>query len=271
MLYAAFVLWLLLIVFLGTGVYRLWAGITRPAWVNWALLPGTLVAEMAYIFGCLITGGEIRHARLMPADSSKGAAADGEPATDASPRLKVLGPIVASLLALAACAAAILAANALLGEAVLDQFNRHGGSILPKALPTGWDAFWKQLSGQVALLKATCETLPDLDWLDWRVPLFAYLALCLSVRLGPVRRDLRATLAAAIVVAGVIAIIAAMSKKFSSLMEDLWPLLGYIYATLLLALLASLVIKGIIALAGVLRGGEKRKARGNNPSSKLDR
>ncbi|MCE5328310.1 MAG: hypothetical protein LLG01_18055 [Planctomycetaceae bacterium] len=260
MLYAAFVLWLLLIVFLGTGVYRLWAGMTRPAWVNWALLPGTLVAEMAYIFGCLITGGEIRHARLMPADSSKGAAADGEPATDASPRLKVLGPIIASLLALAACAAAILGANALLGEAVLDQFARQGAT-LPKALPTGWDAFWKQLSGQVSLLKATCEMVPNLDWLNWRVPLFAYLALCLSVRLGPVRRDLRATLAAAVVVALVIAVIAALNKKFSGLMEDLWPLLGYIYATLLLTLLASLMIKGIIALTGVVRGGEKRKSR----------
>ena len=56
MVYVEFTVWLLLIVFCSIAVYRLWTGMVRPAWVNWVLLPGTVVSEMAYIFGCLITG-----------------------------------------------------------------------------------------------------------------------------------------------------------------------------------------------------------------------
>ena len=65
MIYATFTVWLFLVLFVGAGVYRLWSGMVRPAWVNWALLPGTVVSEMAYIFGCLITGGAIRRATLL--------------------------------------------------------------------------------------------------------------------------------------------------------------------------------------------------------------
>ena len=81
MIYAAFTLWLVLILFAGIGVYRLWTKLVKPAWVNWALLPGTVVSEMAYIFGCLITGGEIRRAKLMPDGGGRKGNTDGEPAT----------------------------------------------------------------------------------------------------------------------------------------------------------------------------------------------
>ena len=76
MIYAAFSVYLLGILFTAMGVYRLWAGIVKPGRVNWALLPGTVVAEMAYIFGSLITGGEIRRAKLM--DAGKGGPGRGK-------------------------------------------------------------------------------------------------------------------------------------------------------------------------------------------------
>ena len=116
MIYAAFSVYLLGILFAAMGVYRLWAGLVRPRWVNWALLPGTIVAEMAYILGCLITGGEIRRAKLMDGGGGGGgrrggktdgsSAGEAEPTTEAEPKFRILGPIVAAWLSLVACGAA---------------------------------------------------------------------------------------------------------------------------------------------------------------------
>lgn len=253
LIYAAFTLWLLLIVFLGLGVHRLLSQMFRPAWINWALLPGTVVSEVAYIFGCLITGGEIRRARIMPTSPDSKSAGDAEPITESAAKLKVIGPVVAALVAMVACAGGILAASSLLGEPVMDEFSAAGGS-LAKSLPTSWDLLWVQIDRQVGLLRHTCDALSRLDWLDWRVPLFAYLGVCLSVRLAPVRRDLRATLAAAVVIAGVIAIVGRFSNRFGDLMRDIWPLLAYVYATLLLLLIAALLVRGVVLLLGVLTG-----------------
>ena len=57
---AAFVVYLVLIIFMGLGIYRIWRQMVPTAGISWALLPGTVVSEMAYILGCLIAGGEIR-------------------------------------------------------------------------------------------------------------------------------------------------------------------------------------------------------------------
>ncbi len=65
MIYATFSVWLVLTLFAGMGVYRLWTRLVKPTYVHWALLPGTIVSEMAFIFGCLITGGEVKRAKLI--------------------------------------------------------------------------------------------------------------------------------------------------------------------------------------------------------------
>lgn len=254
MIYAAFTVWLLLILFMGMGVYSLWTSITRPLWINWALLPGTVVSEMAYIFGCLITGGEIKRAKLLDSGSSggKGGAA---PATQAAPRLKVAGPIIASLLAIVGCGAAILVADACLGETVIATFAPpKQATSLPHALPDSWEAFWTQAKNQLQLVKRFCETLTEIDWKNWRVPLFVYAALCLSVRLSPAGRPIRPTLAAVVVIAAAIALTGAIWKKFANLMQDIWPLLSYVWATLLFLLLATLILKGLLALIAALAG-----------------
>lgn len=253
LIYAAFTLWLFLIIFLGLGVYRLLWQMLKPAWINWALLPGTVVSEMAYIFGCLITGGEIRRAKIMPTSPGSRSRGDGEPTTESTPKLKVIGPVVAALIAIVACAGSIVVAGSLLGGPVMDEFSTVG-EWLPKSLPTDWHLLWVQIDRQVGLLRHTCDALRRLDWLDWRVPLFVYLGMCLALRLSPVRRDLRATLAAAVVIAGVIAIVGGISSRFGDLMRDIWPLLAYVYATLLLLLIAVLLVRGVVLLLRVLMG-----------------
>jgi len=263
MIYAAFTMWLVLTVFAGIGVYRMWAALGKPAQVNWALLPGTLVSQMAYIFGCLITGGEIKNAKMVP---SKGDSSGGAPQTSDSPRLKVVGPLVSSLMATVACGAGILAVHHVLGKPVMDRFAGDGGGYtfaapvnteLPKAPPKSWDAGWEMAAGQVGLIKHTCETWWDLDWKNWRVALFVYLAICLAVRLGPVSRPIRPTLGAVCAIAGVIAIIGAIDKDFTNLIDDVWPLLTYVWASLLTLLSGTLAVLGAVALWRILTGKDK--------------
>jgi len=261
MIYAAFTMWLVLTVFAGIGVYRMWASLGKPAQVNCALLPGTLVSQMAYIFGCLITGGEIKNAKMVPA---KGDSGGGAPRTSDSPRLKVVGPLVSSLMALVACAAAILAVHQALGKPVMERFAGGGSSYtssaaagLPKVPPKSWDEGWEMVAGQVGLVKHTCETWWDLEWEKWRVAMFVYLAICLSVRLGPVSRPIRPTLGAVCAIAGVIAIIGAIDKDFTELIDDVWPLLTYVWATLLTLLTGTLAVLGALALWRIMTGKDK--------------
>jgi len=83
-------------------------------------------------------------------------------------------------------------------------------------------------------------------------PLFVYLSACLSVRLAPTTRPVRPTLAAAVLLAAVIAGIGAISGGLRHLINDIWPLLTYIYATLLFLLAVSGLVKGLVALAKAL-------------------
>ena len=263
MIYAAFTMWLVLTVFAGIGVYRMWAALGKPAWVNCALLPGTLVSQMAYIFGCLITGGEIKNAKMVPDKRDSGG---GAPQTSDTPRLKVVGPLVASLVSLVACGGAILAVHYALGKPVIERFaGGSGGSSysssaaaeLPKDLPRSWDAGWKLAADQVGLVKHTCETWWDLEWKNWRVVFFVYLAICLAVRLGPVSRPIRPTLGAVCAIAGVIAIIGAIDKDFTNLIDAIWPLLTYVWASLLTLLIGTLAVLGAVALWRIMTGKDK--------------
>ena len=265
MIYAAFTFYLLLILFMGVGIYKLWTKLTRPGWVNWALLPGTVVSEMAYIFGCLITGGEIRRARLIPGKQAgaggKAGGKDSEPTTEAAPRVKYVGPIVAALASIVACGTAIVAVRGLLGGQVINEFATGGGLLsaaaLPRELPTGWEAIWHHISRQVALLRRMCETWGNVNWLDWSVPVFVYLSLCLSIRLAPVRQAIRASLAAAVAISVAAAATGFVWRRFADVLSDIWPLLTYVWASLLLMLVLTLLLLGIVALVRILTQADK--------------
>ncbi len=259
MIYAAFAIWFFLIVFMALGVHALWARLVPPRYVAWVLLPGTILAEMAYIFGSLITGGEVRSARILPGGAARRGRAegDGEPTTDATGGLKVVGPLVAALLAVAACLGGIVIAHGLLGEPVLSAFATRGlltGSLLPQELPGSMGEFWDLLRAQPTLLQRITETFADVRWLNWRVPLFVYLTICFTVRLAPGRKDMRYTLAAVVILAGLIALAGVVSTRFTDLIQDIWPLLTYVWALLLLLLALTLLIHGAIALGRVLAG-----------------
>ena len=261
MIYAAFSVYLLGIFFAGRGIYRLWADIVKPRAVNWALLPGTVVSQMAYIFGCLITGGEVRRAKLIGAAGNAGrgksAPSASEPTTEAAPKLRHIGPIVAAFCCIVACAVGIIVAHALLGEPVITTFVNGEGFLaaaaaLPKALPATASGFWDQIHAHVDLIRRAAAACTELDWLDWRVPLFVYLATCLSIRLAPVSRSLRATLGAVVALAAIIAVVGLIWQRFDRLMDSLWPLVTYVWSSLLLLLMLTLIARGIVSLVQAL-------------------
>ena len=66
------------------------------------------------------------------------------------------------------------------------------------------------------------------------------------------RRSLRATLAAVIILAGTITLVGVTWDRFAGLMGDLWPLVTYVWISLLLLLAVSLIIRGAAALLKAL-------------------
>jgi len=251
--YAAFSLWLFLIFCMGIGLYRLWSHTVRPAWVNWALLPGTVVSETAYIFGCLITGGEVRHAKLM----DDGRKRSSSPRPKSKVRSGIIGPAVASLVAIAACGAGIAAAYSLLGEQVVSMFTdtwARTGVDLPTELPVGWAALWSHLALQLNLVRHAFETFILLEWTHWEVALFVYLTVCLAVRFTPVREPGRGTLTAVVVILLAVAVIGYYSPEFTEVITGVWPLLTYLWASLLVLLVVTLLVRAAAVLFATLAG-----------------
>src|SRR5512134_995474 len=101
--YASITFWLLVAVFSALGVHRLWSSLVQPKIVNSILLPGTLVAQLGYVLGLLVTGGTVNNTTLVKDDDS------GEPETgsDDKSRVPVVGSIIIALLPMAGCAVAI--------------------------------------------------------------------------------------------------------------------------------------------------------------------
>jgi len=251
----ALAFWLLLILFTAIGVYRLGELFGKGKLIDWLLLPGTIVGELAYVFGCLITGAEVRGARLFP--SGRGQAS----MTQATPAIKVIGPLLAAAIALVCGIGAIVATHRMLDEPVIREFIVDDTSIIPSVganlagqLPTTSQEFWDLPVAQVKLVRKMYQTLLTINWGNWRVPLFVYIALCLSVRLAPIRRPVRPALGAAVLAPGIVALAQLAGANLASGIEGLWFLLTYIWASLLLALIVLALIRGGIYLVNVLRG-----------------
>jgi len=267
-------IWMFLLLAMAAGVYALLMRLMPPSAVQWLLLPGTVVSEVAYMFGMLITGGEIRR-RVLPGKEGGGDGGGGAAAGDGSSgKPKTLGAIVSAMLAVVAVVAAVMGAYTLLDKPVIGKFVGTGlltqrvalapmdgtGKSGPSSLGEVPDIIWEQAHNQVSLLKRLTSTLADVDWKAWRVPLFVYLTLCLSIRIWPSRRPIRPTLLAVIILTGAIAAVGAIWKNFDSILEDLWPLLTYVWTSLLLTLIVTLAVIGVVALIRALSGKGGAKA-----------
>ncbi len=249
MLYATLTFWLLTMVLSAWGVHRLWCGITRPRVVNVVLLPGTLVAQLGHVLGVLVTGATVNNTTLIGNDET------GDPVTtqNARPRVPVVGPLVIGLLPLLACGGAICLSALYLGEGVLQRLGANGA---PTSLPTSLSGFWGFLRDGVslmeALVNAVIRALPG----GWRVVVFLYLVVCLSVRMAPFPGGLRGSLGAVLLVGVVLAIVGMFSDALSYHARQSWPVLSLTVGMLLVLLLLSAMVRGATGLVRMLSRGE---------------
>ena len=245
MLYAAFTFWLMIVVFAAWGVQRLWTGMVAPRVFNAVLLPGTLVAQIGHVIGCLITGGTVNNTTLY-ADS------DGEPetTTDARPRIPLVGSVVIGLLPLVACAIAVYVVAKAWGGRVLSGMS---GKEVATALPTSLAAFWALLRDQVTiveqLVNAVMTALPG----TWQIWVFLYLLVCLTVRMAPFPGTQRGSLGAILLIGLFFAVLGFVTAGSAHLISAGWGILSLTVATLLLLLLISLVVRGGVELGKIVR------------------
>jgi hypothetical protein len=263
--YLAFGLYLLLMILAAAGIYKLLAGLIKPAATAWLLLPGTIVSEMGYIFGCLITGGEIRRAKLIDSGGKpkagegggSGGAHKGGSGADVAQKSHAIGSLAGALMSIVACGACIVVAHQYLGQPVVQQYTMPAEKSLaparlPVDLPNSANTFWGQVHNNIYLLQRMCTVVPELKW-DWRIGLFIYLVICLAIRMAPISRSLRASLAAAVVLSGGLALVG-LAWPHGPVPGQLWPLLSFLWACLLLVLVATLLLRGGIGLFRALSG-----------------
>ncbi len=251
MLYATLTFWLLVVMFSAWGVHVLWSQLVKPRVVNGILLPGTLVAEIGHVLGLLVTGNPIQNTALMSDDD------DGKPQTDTPERhrIPVLGPVIAAMLPLIACAVALWIAADWLGGRVMQEATAKTAVLLPQALPTTLDGVWELLRTSVNLIESLVNAIRRADLPKWETIAFLYLAVCLTVRMAPFEDNRRGAFGAILLAGLVIAMLAAMFPSTQNVItQSSWPILSFAVGVLLLLLMISLVVSGLVGFVKILAG-----------------
>jgi len=245
MIYAAATLWLLIVVLLAWGVRQLWGGILRPRTVNVVLLPGTFVAQVGRVVGLLITGAKVSNTALME-DEEK-----GEPATEATyeSKLPVFGPMVVGFLPMLATGAAVYLVLTKLGGPLVETAAREQ---IPTVLPGSMAAFWDQLRMLLTMSENTLNAVVHADMPAWRLVAFAYLMICLTVRMSPFEGNVRGHVGAIIATFGALALVHTISPSPVTILERAWPLVSICVGWLVLLMIVSLVATGAVrAVRGI--------------------
>lgn len=240
MIYAAACIWLMIAVLLAWGIHHVWCGITKPKTVNTILLPGTVVAQLGHIIGLLITGATVNNTALMKDGDA------GEPATDPNPKPKipVIGPVVVALLPLVALAGMIYLSIVKLGAPVVAKMPQgQVATELPGSLP----AFWEQCRALITLAEGTLNAVSTADGAHWRIALFAYLMICLTVRMAPLPGNARGHVGAVLTLWIIAWLVGTVSSRLPEIILQCWPLLSLTIGWLLLLLLITLLVRGAIS------------------------
>ncbi len=240
MIYAAASVWLTIVVLLAWGVHGAWSGILKPKTVNGVLLPGTLVAQLGFIVGLLITGGTINNASLMKDDERGSSGPEARP----QPKIPVIGPVIVAVLPMAALGIMLYLLVTRLGMPILEQMPK---DQIATELPPALSAFWDQLRALITLAEGTLNALRTTDAVPWRLALFVYLMVCFTVRMAPLPGNICGH-AGAIVVLGVVAwLTGTVTTGLPEAILSLWPILSLVVGWLLLLLMISLLVRGIVS------------------------
>jgi len=248
MQYAAMTFWLLVIVFTALGVHRLWSSLIQPKVVNSLLLPGTLVAQLGYILGLLITGGTVNNTALIKDDDT------GEPQTgqDPKPRVPIVGMVIIALLPMVGCAIAIYWVSRYFGSEILAGMETT--PIDRSSLPSSVSMFFLMIRASVDLVEQLINVIRASNLTNWRTALFLYLVICLTVRMAPLTGNVRGSLGA-ILLTGILAfLVGQVTQSTADPLAAAWPLITFCAAVLLFLLMFSLVFRGAVDLVKTLIG-----------------
>lgn len=251
MLYVAMTFWMLVIVFAAWGIHTIWSSLIKPRVVNSVLLPGTLVAQLGHVLGLLVTGGTVQNTTLM-ADDEEGQPQTAEPEET---RVPVIGPVLVGLLPLVACGACLYLAARWWGRVVVASYASKFG--LPQRLPTTLDGVWDLLRALVTSAEAVLGAIVGSNLLHWPTLLFLYLAVCLTVRMGPLHGNYRGAIGAIVLAGGLIGLLGTLLQPARELVQSSWPVLSFATGMLLLLLIISLVVRGVVAMIRILAGSQK--------------
>lgn len=241
MLYVAMTLWLMMIVLSAWGVYRLLSEMVRPRIINMLLLPGTLVAQLGHVVGLLVTGATINDTTLYKDDEN------GEPSAtqNAQPRIPIVGHMIVGSLPLLACVLALIPAAHYLGQGILAAM---GNTAVATTLPTSSAAIWNLLHSQISiaesLVNATTGALPG----SWKLWLFLYLMICLTVRMAPLPGNLRGSLGAIALLGLVCALVGLLTDAMPRYIHAGWQTLTLTVATLTILLMVTAMARGSLWL-----------------------
>jgi hypothetical protein len=210
------------------------------------LLPGTLIALLGHVLGLLVTGATVNTATLYKDDGT----GNPETTTDPKPRIPVLGPILIGMLPLLACGAGTYLAARYLGWGMTARLStEHVGPNLPTTL----HGLFEFLRSQVSLIESLVGAARDADFRDWKTTVFFYLLVCLTVRMAPFQGTARGALAAIVLLGAGAAALTSLLDVADPRVQTGWTVLNLSFATLLLLLVVTLVIRGIVALVRVIR------------------
>jgi hypothetical protein len=240
--YAALTFWLVVIVFTALGVHRVWCSLIEPKIVNVALLPGTLVAQIGYVLGMLITGGTINNTTLITNDET----AEPQTGNDDTTRIPFVGAVIVGLLPILGCAIAIYAVSQYLGSDILARMWLAAGSL--PDLPTELSKTFNLMHGMLDLVEDLVKVIMASNLRDWHNLLFVYLVICLTVRMAPLTGNIRGAVGALAVLGVLLFIVGQVASSSADLLSVMKPLITFSVAVLITLLIISLLIKGTISL-----------------------
>ncbi|MEK6643132.1 MAG: hypothetical protein AABZ08_04430 [Planctomycetota bacterium] len=240
MVFVTTTIWLAVAILLAWGVLSIWSGMTQPKTLNVALLPGTLAASLGRIVALLITGA------TLPEPQKNTPGKPPSPAPEPQPKMKVVGPILVALIPMLLLGGMLYVVVARLGGPVVSHVP---ADPLPKELPITLAAFWSQIRGLVTLCEKTLDAVLAAEASPYRVALFVYLMICLTVRLAPGPGNLKGHLLAVAAMGGAAILGGTLTPLIEEKVVALWPLLCLVVAWLMLLLFGSLIAKAVITSA----------------------
>jgi hypothetical protein len=256
MILFALVVWLLIIVFVGYAIDRLWVSMAPGRWYRYVVAPGEWVHQLSHVVGCFLGGAEVTGIQLYEPEGGR--------VSHNKPFIPILGNVLISLAPLVGCPLVLYLVAGATGmsirpaEELTDRFVLTIESF--GSIPFDCATLMREGLGAVtgALRQAGFSL---------RAAVFVYLAIVLTMRMAPSKADLKNSihgivfLAAAFIALAVAARLPTFRPWYDTVkgfVYAAWPSLSFGAALMMVILAASTVIAGLARLWKVSKPPESQ-------------